>query len=66
MDQHNDHCIVNIYGDLWCIIGARPGLFEVLRRIDGNTIETAYIDTTKVDWDAYCKEAVKLLYQRWG
>lgn len=55
--QQNHHCILSFGGQNWAITRVRPGLIDVMQRIDRNTVLTNVIDTRGVDWDAYCETA---------
>lgn len=62
-EYYDSHCLINFMGHMWHIIGARPGLLQVVR-LKGVEIVGTLIDTRNVDWEGYCKEAVELLYER--
>ncbi len=55
--QLNHHCILSFGGQNWAITRLRPGLIDVMQRIDRNTVITNVVDTRGVDWDAYCETA---------
>lgn len=60
-NQYNHHCIVTAWNRDWFIIGARPGSLRLVRASDEG-IMISDLDTSRVDWDAYCEAAVRWDY----
>jgi hypothetical protein len=58
MEQHNHHCALSFSGYNWWILWCAKNRIGVARRINSSTVLTTVIDTSEVDWEAYCTTAV--------
>lgn len=56
--QQNHHCLITAAGRDWWIVKAIPGHLKLTRHIEGGYLESVWMDTAKVDWTAYTKDAV--------
>lgn len=62
-EQHWDHCIITFMGENWLITHVKPGRIIGIRWTGRGYFQTI-IDTSKINWDHYCNEAVRFINAR--
>lgn len=63
-EQHWDHCIITFMGVNWFIAQVKPDRIIGVRYNENYDLVKANIDTSEVDWNGYCNEAVQMLQKR--
>lgn len=63
MEPCDDHVWITVHGKNWAIRAISRPVFYLWRGYAPD-LEFAVLDTSKIDWKAYCDAAVKLLEER--
>lgn len=62
--NHNWHCLITAGGIDWRIVGCSKNRIFVRSWIPTTSPVIVTIDTTNMDWDAYCTTAARWDYER--